>query len=921
MGRIYRWSILCVVFLFGALATGYAQENVHIKFIKPDVEVSESLLSFNVLYFENKTDQSQRVKVKLIVPQGWRSMTFLPKQVLIKPKETKRIPVRVKAPRNINAEKEYFIKADVASGEVTKQLSYQAKVAPKHKWNVFIGSDISYFTSEKLESNLEVNLVNTGNITEVFDVWLSLTRELQFGEQFRERQRIKLGAQKDTVFKVPVMVRKDYWYDSFNNANLKIHINTKNGKKEKVIYLKKLNSEYDYFEESDLKTEHEAGVVTRYYDGADAPQVGIYARGRPELSEKANLEYSISSQNIMNKQNLLQNSEINIGYRTDNWRTGVGASSSDLGVNLYKKHSIYSDYSWLLSKKHIIHTFGNLGYVDKGYGAALGYEYKGSYLSTKNSAAFNDNLSDKIKTKSLSTNTYLNLWGNNVSYSAKWSNSNSAAIGQSSLYDHQLNYRLVLGGGLDFSVNSNYRKTDDALKLDENNTLRFNSGLSLGKGWYMNAFYTLSKVGSTDKKNSVDRKVENQLYQFQLSAPAGKKVRFGLGAQMSENKLFLEDSESKSKTFSGQANMSWRMKRFQYRADVNYGIKKSNEGNKKTMKVRSKMNYEAGKDKKLSLNVDYSTGESATLYSKSDQKKLLASLQYAQTFMQEKLKVAAAANYNYQEGNSYNGIGGSAKVETVFKHNIKIRVEANIRKRQNKGVGLASVEVGVSKGFNSFSGKKSYHNLTIYYFKDKNANGKMDDDEEPIDNVYTNISRNGSLNRNSVKRSKQFMNTTLISTEKGTVECKHLANGEYGITYRALKNLDGYFNFDGAHRAVMLVEDQEVFVPYVMAAKIFGVLTVKKSNFSAAGLVDLANIRITAVDEQGREYSGLTDRLGNYTVYVPKNRKYKLTLRNVFGGKFQIKNNNRMVEMTDVDKNKQDFLVTEKRRKINFRRK
>ena len=61
--------------------------------------------------------------------------------------------------------------------------------------------------------------------------------------------------------------------------------------------------------------------------------------------------------------------------------------------------------------------------------------------------------------------------------------------------------------------------------------------------------------------------------------------------------------------------------------------------------------------------------------------------------------------------------------------------------------------------------------------------------------------------------------------------------------------------------------------------------------------------------------------MGSYPIYVPKNKKYKLVVKNVFGGKMSLNKNNIPVSMIDLDKFMVNFVVQEKKRRINFKRK
>lgn len=213
------------------------------------------------------------------------------------------------------------------------------------------------------------------------------------------------------------------------------------------------------------------------------------------------------------------------------------------------------------------------------------------------------------------------------------------------------------------------------------------------------------------------------------------------------------------------------------------------------------------------------------------------------------------------------------------------------------------LRIGVKKDF-AFRrpGVKSYK-IKVAVFKDLDGNGIRDSGEDFVENVLIKI--NGK---------------SAITGASGSALFENLNMGSYSIESQVLGDSEGWFNPDNT--PLVLAKDETVFIPLTRGVQINGRVIVQKATYSAlVEDVDLDEIRISAVGEDERVYSGLTDGSGEFRIFVPFG---KYTIRASGAGidkRLQFAQDNYALEINNASAKYQlTFYLIEKNRRINIKK-
>lgn len=213
------------------------------------------------------------------------------------------------------------------------------------------------------------------------------------------------------------------------------------------------------------------------------------------------------------------------------------------------------------------------------------------------------------------------------------------------------------------------------------------------------------------------------------------------------------------------------------------------------------------------------------------------------------------------------------------------------------------LRIGVKKDF-AFRrpGVKSYK-IKVAVFKDLDGNGIRDSGEDFVENVLIKI--NGK---------------SAITGAGGSALFENLNMGSYSIESQVLGDSEGWFNPDNT--PLVLAKDETVFIPLTRGVQINGRVIVQKATYSAlVEDVDLDEIRISAVGEDERVYSGLTDASGEFRIFVPFG---KYTIRASGAGidkRLQFAQDNYALEINNASAKYQlTFYLIEKSRRINIKK-
>jgi hypothetical protein len=210
--------------------------------------------------------------------------------------------------------------------------------------------------------------------------------------------------------------------------------------------------------------------------------------------------------------------------------------------------------------------------------------------------------------------------------------------------------------------------------------------------------------------------------------------------------------------------------------------------------------------------------------------------------------------------------------------------------------------LGIRKEFGLKVPKKwariRYFTVTYVAFIDNNGNGIRDRDEIDLENV---VVKNGDLE--------------VITNKSGKAVLANVKMGTYPLRAFSLDNISGYY--PNIQDSIDIQQTGIIYIPFTKAVQVSGSISLNKI-IDDGNQVFLDNIRVTAVSASGSVYSTLTDKNGNFQLYVPAGT-YTISVNEMqFGENYVLAQNNIIIDLSEgVSAINQSFIFNERPRKIN----
>ncbi|MFO8022397.1 MAG: OmpA family protein, partial [Perlabentimonas sp.] len=226
------------------------------------------------------------------------------------------------------------------------------------------------------------------------------------------------------------------------------------------------------------------------------------------------------------------------------------------------------------------------------------------------------------------------------------------------------------------------------------------------------------------------------------------------------------------------------------------------------------------------------------------------------------------------------------------------------------------LELGVKKEFDINQPRVRYHDVELVFFKDFNGNYTQESNEPGIKNVLVNISKEESDVIGKIPG--DLFSAELLSDQIGRVSLERVPEGRYKINYNPIGGDAGTFSKALGDIVIDIDRDGKYYFPFVEKNKVFGKIVLNRSRLSGLGNIDVSNVRITATDSQGRSFSTLTDKNGEFVLYAPITDEYIVSINNIFYENFDLRQNNYLVQFNGYKQFEVNFAFDEKVRRINF---
>lgn len=916
MIQINKHSILlffCIVFTMNV----YSQENGKIKmlWVKEDQAIQNNGFFFNVLWIENTATEDETVTLFISLPDGSRLLTQVPTEIEIAGRQAKSIPIRFAPSKTSRVDSTYIIQATATQHGEAIQATTSFQIAGVHKLKMDFSESSITFQPGQNTAIFEILVQNEGDYEEQISLELELTETLAFYD--RTQKQIGFILEPGANQKQEIEIRYKSGSDDQTGSEGWINVDmvSGQGRQSKRIPVSKLENVFDSFGNKPLRTENRVEYYLSHHEGIGFSS-HITAEGTVGTG-KGNIEYGVQLRDIKgsNYYNFLEENFFELSYHTNSVAYGLGTSSFQGLSGLFKRNSLFVDKAFNINEHNRIRLFANESVNQFNLGLAAGHEYISQKFSTTNSLGWNTN--GQYGTQSLlfenSSSVYLGPFS--MLYRGNYTNvTGENTVYDESTYSHTLKMQgKVLDEKLDIELNHRLLNSDrtnylqNASYLYSNLRYLFNDRGLMAIVRYNNTS-VLQDIGiRTSKSNS------NQL-RSQLIVPLKSGMKFTSGFQLGSFKNDVANyklfSEKNASLFS---DLRYSFSKFSGRSSVQYGLKALDSSYEKYSfwNAGTELEYDPTKKTNFFMELSYRDG-AAQVYQAERQKEVEAQLGVKQALPGKKNYLTLAAYYNDSPYTVQSPMSMKAGVNLWMPGNINLNVNVGVKSSYYTGkMGVSAVEARLVKHFNWKDEEKEYYDIELVFFKDDNGNNVVEKEEGRIQGIKVMLI---PLNT----KTKASGAASLVSAESGVVRYKNLVAGKYLVKYYPIDDLKGYFNFGKSEMTIDLVADQTIETGFSKAGKIYGAIILNRSQFSSLGNVDLANIRITAINSLGKSYSTLTDRFGNYTIYIPENQKYTVSINNLFGDKFEIKQDNSIIDLSEKDSHGYNFEISEKKRKINF---
>lgn len=232
-----------------------------------------------------------------------------------------------------------------------------------------------------------------------------------------------------------------------------------------------------------------------------------------------------------------------------------------------------------------------------------------------------------------------------------------------------------------------------------------------------------------------------------------------------------------------------------------------------------------------------------------------------------------------------------------------------------------SIGFGVRKQFGIPVPGKKYISTTVVVFKDLNGNHKLDANEEGVSDMLINIR---PLHFNTDGGDTTSINRThgedFITNSKGEIIYENIPAGTYSVKCNSLTTQGEWF--DANNGEYQMDKRQTIYIALTKGVRLTGSLLIDQDKYSNSDVkMDIARIRVTAIDSSGKTYSALTDRNGNFMMYVPTG-VYTLTINeSALGNNYMLLQNKINIDLSYFTDNFSiTFNAVEKKRKMNIKK-
>tara|TARA_Y100000385_G_C13101916_1_gene645068 strand:+ start:818 stop:3931 length:3114 start_codon:yes stop_codon:yes gene_type:complete len=944
-------------------------KDLEIKFVKNKIThiVGESY--FNVCKIKNKTNKILDLDFRVNMPVGWEllnSSVLFSRSII--PGGEINLPLRLTIPQNVMGGIAYVVNLVASTTEKEFFGATYIKLAEISDWNFEATNNKIYFNELYNTERFEIYLSNKGNTIENLKLNFKIGKKLRLSDSVANyKVYISMLPYSDTVLSFQVQKSdapegEGRYVKSWNENEILVTATGRNGKtKSKNFRFFDLDNEYYNMRNESYSPLNLSLLVFNLASGF-SPSTNFRAFGQVQLNQSHELNYSLNLMNLsfqegFNLRDYLNNPFSYNFSASHNWdnklNTTVGNivgrdplfsqfgrgvessykinNSSSVGITLSKNMFFPSWSASSYYKSNILVPFIN---KTISYNFKLFYQ-ENDFLSIRSISPKLGLYFSPIKDHNISLNI-MPSFGNYDTTLGSIPNQDSSINGASYQASYSGTYKNI-------TARVSYINSKNSL-LNPVGRIATNSNINYKINKMSSVNYT-----STGTKQPPTKLFFTRLQSIQLSSWNNHRlyyqnrinekffISFGPNIQTSTRQKYSNQNTT-SESFSNQTFGLLGLVKFKLNElesispNIFLGNTRFFDNNADSINYNGASNISLGINyirQFWGLNFRYIKG--ATFFldqstfvfedSKISNETIFLRANFSKKIPSRNLDFEGFANYFLRMPRNVQSFGLTGRMNFQIIKRLNGFAMANIftnsLSNQEDGTSSSrffSLGIGLTYNVDVPQPKIKYHNLKIICFEDLNGDNMKDENEPAIPNIILKISRD----LESDFLNTPFSDKELISDIQGNIVLNDLPEGDFFLSFRSLENLGVLYNINGNEEEISLEENYTLFVPYGEGYKVRGRIKVSRDVNSNRGTVNPGNIRVEALSTSGEVFSALTDANGYYSVSVPHKGYFRVSMSNIFGDDFYIKNNKTLIQFDGFKLFKVDFDVVEKSRDVKI---
>lgn len=949
------WASLLIIPFFGYsqyfIYSGEQPIDLDVRFTRQTIESAAKETFFNVLVITNNASRSETFTLNYTVPDGWNVIGESKKEITLSPNDSIFIPVMIAIGSRVRGDIGYNIIASLTDsrGNTVKNEYCFVKIPRVTSLSVRLLDRSAFLDQRTGTASFTIKAENKGNREELVNFLYEADQELSVGPSRMSQYAAEMviPPYSDTVLTMNVVL-KEFLGNGKNMYKLSMKSSTIDTTYTASMWFRKLDARYkNYISESRKPLVVELNIQG-LLQAEKLPSFALRAQGILLLPKSKDIYYYYRNFNSRELEELYLYNRMYVGSHLGKWQFELGDGFRSIESNLSGR-GVYASYTNKRYKGEVIGTQNLRTHI---YNVGMSHRFKFSNEMALNAGVVYNRNDDQSVTSNLALlGSNFSLGKNHKFYLMGAYNLLNQNVDGKSKHDEfgaEIKYNSRIGK-LNTTISAkygsdlyygNYRgrlyvNYQSILPLSTLRRIQFNGY----ENW--NSVPQIDEGLSNYERSNKTRDVAGQYFEFinprvMLNGGIGYEefdwrgvsplpersfihtqgVRAIVGARfkLDESNTFLSPQIilAKGKVYDFPYQIIDFVPSVTTRRDYSYqyfslnlrsptwGFMATYTSGPKSIFEQYTYFFNARPNRRLRVMPYFDT------FIYKDQLQLLANVSYSNDLV-------SRATYTNITGQLYWYLPQDWRINFLTAYSMQRRLDG---REASQTYQTLYMEAGIKKEFNWSHPRIGYNDITFIFFKDFNGNGTQEPNEPGLKNVLVNLQRQLTPEIGFIPG--DVTSIDLLSDELGRIYLDRIPSGLYTLQYNPVGNEAGTFSKALGDVDINIDESKTHYIPFVEKNKVFGKIVLNRSRLSGLGRLDVGNVRVTATDSQGRSYSTLTDKNGDFVLFAPITDEYILTINNIFYENFDLRQNNFLVQFNGYKQFEVNFVFDEKVRRINF---